>query len=448
MSQIRRILHPSDFSRASSPAFALAVDMAKTHGAELLVIHVLAPLAHSSRRLRSPESLSGPRGPDPRRRREAAGCPGRAGAESRREGLEPPAGRPPGRSHRRGGQVVAGQPHRTRHPRPHRAGQVLLGSVAARMVAIAPCPVLTVRGSSGRGARPPLRGPAPDGLLWPIRGEGTPCGGRADGEATTSRTGAACPCPGACRGWHRAGRPGAPRSVLRGRPERGPPGRPRRATPPAVERPAPAPRPTTRARVRLRRPRRHRGHLEGPVSPDEPHLRGAPARAVLRRGRSACGFAQAAVGPFYCPADRKLYLDTSFFRDLHDRFGAPGDFAQAYVIAHEVGHHVQTLLGISDEVMSMRRAGEPRRGQRPPGADGAAGRLLRRCLGAERPGERKILEEGDIEEGLNAAAAIGDDRLQRQSQGTSSPESFTHGSSAQRVRWFKRGPEHRRPAAV
>jgi len=154
---------------------------------------------------------------------------------------------------------------------------------------------------------------------------------------------------------------------------------------------------------------------------------------------SACGFAQAAVGPFYCPGDGKVYLDLSFFRDLRDRFGAPGDFAQAYVIAHEIGHHVQTLLGISEEVMAMRQRLAPAQAnalavRQELQADCFAGVWARNAHEA-----RKILEEGDVEEGLNAAAAIGDDRLQRQSRGYVSPESFTHGSSAQRVRWFKRG---------
>jgi len=154
---------------------------------------------------------------------------------------------------------------------------------------------------------------------------------------------------------------------------------------------------------------------------------------------SACGFAQAAVGPFYCPADQKVYIDLGFFRDLRERFQAPGDFAQAYVIAHEVGHHVQTLLGISQEVHAVR--------QRVSQAEGNALsvrlELQADCLAgiwahhADR--SRQILEAGDIEEGLNAASAIGDDRLQRQARGTVTPESFTHGSSAQRVRWFKRG---------
>jgi predicted metalloprotease len=154
---------------------------------------------------------------------------------------------------------------------------------------------------------------------------------------------------------------------------------------------------------------------------------------------SACGFAQAAVGPFYCPADRKLYLDLSFFRDLQERFGAPGDFAQAYVIAHEVGHHVQLLLGIAERVMARRqRASEVEGNQlsvrQELQADCFAGLWAHH---AQRT--RRILEEGDVEEGLRAAAAIGDDRLQRQSRGYVSPDSFTHGSSAQRVTWFKRG---------
>lgn len=154
---------------------------------------------------------------------------------------------------------------------------------------------------------------------------------------------------------------------------------------------------------------------------------------------SACGFAQAAVGPFYCPADHKLYLDLSFFRDLRDRFGAPGDFAQAYVIAHEVGHHVQTLLGISEQVMAARQRG----GEVQAKALSVRQELQADCFAgiwahhAQRA--RQILEDGDIEEGLKAAAAIGDDRLQRRSRGYVSPESFTHGSSAQRVRWFKQG---------
>ena len=167
---------------------------------------------------------------------------------------------------------------------------------------------------------------------------------------------------------------------------------------------------------------------------ERPHL-------VLFSGavRSACGFAEAAVGPFYCPGDRKLYIDLSFYRDLRDKLGAPGDFAQAYVIAHEVGHHVQNLLGIAERV----QAAQGKRGRTEANALQVRMELQADCLAgvwannAQRA--RNLLESGDIEEGLNAASAIGDDRLQRQTQGRVVPESFTHGSSAQRVRWFKRG---------
>jgi predicted metalloprotease len=157
--------------------------------------------------------------------------------------------------------------------------------------------------------------------------------------------------------------------------------------------------------------------------------------------RSACGTAQSAAGPFYCPADQKVYLDLEFFRDLRDRFRAPGEFAQAYVIAHEVGHHVQNLLGISDKV----RSAQSRGGEREANALSVRQELQADCFAgvwannANR--SRQILEQGDVEKGLNAAAAIGDDRLQRQSRGVVVPDAFTHGSSAQRVRWFKRGLE-------
>jgi predicted metalloprotease len=161
--------------------------------------------------------------------------------------------------------------------------------------------------------------------------------------------------------------------------------------------------------------------------------------------RSACGVAQSSVGPFYCPGDRKLYIDLAFYRDLRDRLGAPGDFAQAYVIAHEVGHHVQNLLGIADRVRSAQSRGSQ--------ADGNAIQvrmeLQADCFAgvwasnAQR--SRQILEAGDVEEALGAAAAIGDDRLQRRAQGYVVPESFTHGTSAQRVAWFKRGFERGEP---
>jgi predicted metalloprotease len=164
-------------------------------------------------------------------------------------------------------------------------------------------------------------------------------------------------------------------------------------------------------------------------------------RLVLFSGavQSACGMAGEAVGPFYCPADQKLYLDLSFFRALRDRFGAPGDFAQAYVIAHEVGHHVQTLLGISERVMAQRQRAD----QATANALSVRQELQADCLAgvwAHNANQaRQILEAGDLEEALRAAAAIGDDRLQQRSQGRVVPESFTHGSSAQRVRWFKQG---------
>jgi predicted metalloprotease len=166
-------------------------------------------------------------------------------------------------------------------------------------------------------------------------------------------------------------------------------------------------------------------------------------RLVLYRGavNSACGMGQAAMGPFYCPGDKKVYLDLSFFDDLKNRHDAPGDFAQAYVIAHEVGHHVQTLLGISAKVQQAKRGlGEAEANQlsvrQELQADCFAG-----LWGYHANRSRQLLEGGDIDEGLNAASAIGDDRLQKQARGYVSPDSFTHGSSAQRVRWFRRGLE-------
>lgn len=154
---------------------------------------------------------------------------------------------------------------------------------------------------------------------------------------------------------------------------------------------------------------------------------------------SACGYAKSAMGPFYCPRDRKVYLDMSFFRDLQNRHNAPGDFAQAYVIAHEVGHHVQNLLGISGKVQSLQRQVTPVEANQLSvrlelQADCFAGVWAHH---AER--SRQILEQGDIEEAMNAASQIGDDRLQAQAQGYIVPDAFTHGSSAQRVQWFKRG---------
>jgi predicted metalloprotease len=155
--------------------------------------------------------------------------------------------------------------------------------------------------------------------------------------------------------------------------------------------------------------------------------------------QSTCGMAQAAMGPFYCPLDQKVYVDLSFYQDMKSRLGAPGDFAQAYVIAHEVGHHVQNLFGIAEKVTRARmRSSEAEANQLSVRME-----LQADCFAGiwakEADATRRILEEGDIEEGLNAAAAIGDDRQQRRTSGYVVPDAFTHGSSAQRVRWFKRG---------
>ena len=157
--------------------------------------------------------------------------------------------------------------------------------------------------------------------------------------------------------------------------------------------------------------------------------------------QSACGNAQSATGPFYCPLDQTVYIDLSFYKQLKDRFGADGDTAQAYVIAHEVGHHVQTLLGVSEQVMNARQ----RSSREEANALSVRQELQADCYAglwaARAHKERQILEAGDIEEALTAAAAIGDDRMQKQSRGYVSPESFTHGSSAQRQTWVRRGLE-------
>ncbi len=167
-------------------------------------------------------------------------------------------------------------------------------------------------------------------------------------------------------------------------------------------------------------------------------------RLVLFAGsvRSACGMASAAMGPFYCPADKKVYIDLSFFSDLRQRHGAPGDFAQAYVIAHEIGHHVQTLLGTSKQV----RQAQQSMGKSAANELSVKQELQADCYaglwGNHADRSRNVLESGDVEEALKAAAAIGDDRLQKQAQGYVVPESFTHGSSEQRVHWFKTGIEY------
>jgi len=165
-----------------------------------------------------------------------------------------------------------------------------------------------------------------------------------------------------------------------------------------------------------------------------------PPRLVLFSDSvdSACGLTSAAVGPFYCPGDNQVYMDLSFFRDLRTRFGAPGDFAVAYVIAHEIGHHVQNQLGISGE-LRRRRAGL---GEAERNALSVRQELQADCFAGvwgHHAGRRSLLEAGDVDEGLNAAAAIGDDRLQRQARGYVSPESFTHGASEQRARWLRVG---------
>ncbi len=168
-----------------------------------------------------------------------------------------------------------------------------------------------------------------------------------------------------------------------------------------------------------------------------------PPTLVLFRDQveSGCGVAGSSTGPFYCPADRRVYVDLAFYDELRDRFGAPGDFAQAYVVAHEVGHHVQNLLGISERVTGARGRVSQEEFNRLSvrlelQADFFAGVWAHH---AERA--KQILEVGDLEEALNAASAIGDDRLQRQATGTVTPDSFTHGTSAQRARWFRKGLE-------
>ncbi|MGI8512861.1 MAG: KPN_02809 family neutral zinc metallopeptidase [Solirubrobacteraceae bacterium] len=164
-----------------------------------------------------------------------------------------------------------------------------------------------------------------------------------------------------------------------------------------------------------------------------------PTTLVLFRSgiQSGCGAASSATGPFYCPADRKVYLDLGFFRELSSRFKAPGDFAQAYVLAHEVGHHLQTLLGVSEQVNRESAEHPDRRNDLSVRQE-----LQADCLAgvwAHSTYERGILEGGDLEEGLAAAAAVGDDRIQRETQGRVSPETFTHGTSEQRSRWFRTG---------
>lgn len=166
----------------------------------------------------------------------------------------------------------------------------------------------------------------------------------------------------------------------------------------------------------------------------EPHL-------ILFTGRvrSACGMASSATGPFYCPGDEQVYVDLEFYRELKERFKAPGDFAQAYVIAHEIGHHVQKQMGITDKVDAMRgRVSEAQYNQMSVRLELQADFLA--GMWAHHADQKwKILESGDVDEALNAASAIGDDRIQKESQGYVVPDSFTHGTSAQRIRWFRKG---------
>ncbi|HEX2218831.1 MAG TPA: neutral zinc metallopeptidase [Gemmatimonadales bacterium] len=170
-----------------------------------------------------------------------------------------------------------------------------------------------------------------------------------------------------------------------------------------------------------------------------------PAKLVLFRDavQSACGFAESATGPFYCPGDEKVYIDLGFYEELQQRFGAPGDFAQAYVLAHEIGHHVQNVVGTEAEVRRARTA-------RADIANELSVRLELQAdcyagVWAHSTAQRELLEQGDVQEGLGAAAAVGDDRLQRMGGGRVVPESFTHGTSAQRQEWFQRGFQSGRP---
>jgi predicted metalloprotease len=167
---------------------------------------------------------------------------------------------------------------------------------------------------------------------------------------------------------------------------------------------------------------------------------------------SGCGFAQSATGPFYCPADQRVYLDLGFFTELHARFGAPGDFAQAYVLTHELGHHVQTLIGVESQVRQMQQARPDQRNalsvRMELQADCFAGVWGHHAAREGRAAQGKVeLEPGDLEEGLNAAASIGDDRLQRMAGGRVAPDRFTHGTSEQRVTWFRRGFDSGDPRA-
>lgn len=181
--------------------------------------------------------------------------------------------------------------------------------------------------------------------------------------------------------------------------------------------------------------------LAGEGSPYEP-----PKLVLFRDAvQSACGFAEAATGPFYCPGDQKAYVDLSFFDELRRRFGAPGDFAQAYVLAHEIGHHVQNLLGVERQLRQAQRQNPSRQNELSVKME-----LQADCFAgvwAHSTAQRGLLDAGDVEEALQAASAVGDDHIQQMTRGRVSPESFTHGSSEQRMEWFQRGMQSGNPEA-
>jgi predicted metalloprotease len=185
----------------------------------------------------------------------------------------------------------------------------------------------------------------------------------------------------------------------------------------------------------------------GKLFPQHFQGRYAPPTLVIFTGqvKSACGFASAAAGPFYCPLDKKVYIDLAFYDELKRRFGAPGDFAQAYVIAHEIGHHVQNLLGISDKVQAMRARLSERDYNKLSVRMELQADFLAGVWAHHVARYAGIVDEDDIREAVNAAAAIGDDRIQKQSQGFIVPDAFTHGSSEQRVRWFLYGLKEGNP---
>jgi predicted metalloprotease len=173
-----------------------------------------------------------------------------------------------------------------------------------------------------------------------------------------------------------------------------------------------------------------------------------PTLVLYEQGHpTGCGFGQSAMGPFYCPADQRIYLDLSFFRELSGRFGAPGRFAEAYVIAHEVGHHIQNLIGVSEETQRLQQRLSRAEGNRVSVRVELQADCFAGVWAARTEQREQFLDAGDVEQGLRAASAVGDDNLQRQTQGRVVPDAFTHGTSEQRTRWFQRGLESGRPEA-